>query len=351
MAVQFRDYYEALGVNTNASEDEIKSAFRKQARKYHPDVNPGDKSAEEKFKEINEAYEVLSDPEKRKHYDTLGPNWKAGEEFRPPPGWQQESRVDFGDMGDIFGGAGGMGGAGAGGFSDFFETLFGGGRRAGRSRRGGAGFSMRGRDIEAEIELTLEEAHRGGRRSISLQVMESCPDCRGTGTKDGKAVCSTCRGAGVVQRPKTLEVTIPPGVRDGSVIRLAGQGEPGANGGPPGDLLLRVRLRPHRLFDLTGDNDVQVELPVAPWEAALGARVSVPTLEGPVEMTIPAGTQAGQRLRLRGQGLNRRDGRRGDQYAKLKIVNPPRLTSAERELFEKLRDASRFDARELMPNR
>ena len=351
MAVQFRDYYEALGVNTNASEDEIKSAFRKQARKYHPDVNPGDKSAEEKFKEINEAYEVLSDPEKRKRYDTLGPNWKAGEEFRPPPGWQQESRVDFGDMGDIFGGAGGMGGAGAGGFSDFFETLFGGGRRAGRSRRGGAGFSMRGRDIEAEIELTLEEAHRGGRRSISLQVMESCPDCRGTGTKDGKAVCSTCRGAGVVQRPKTLEVTIPPGVRDGSVIRLAGQGEPGANGGPPGDLLLRVRLRPHRLFDLTGDNDVQVELPVAPWEAALGARVSVPTLEGPVEMTIPAGTQAGQRLRLRGQGLNRRDGRRGDQYAKLKIVNPPRLTSAERELFEKLRDASRFDARELMPNR
>ena len=351
MAVQFRDYYEALGVNKNASEDEIKSAFRKQARKYHPDVNPGDKSAEEKFKEINEAYEVLSDPEKRKRYDTLGPNWKAGEEFRPPPGWQQESRVDFGDMGDIFGGAGGMGGAGAGGFSDFFETLFGGGRRAGRSRRGGAGFSMRGREIEAEIELTLEEAHRGGRRSISLQVMESCPDCRGTGTKDGKAVCSTCRGAGVVQRPKTLEVTIPPGVRDGSVIRLAGQGEPGANGGPPGDLLLRVRLRPHRLFDLTGDNDVQVELPVAPWEAALGARVSVPTLEGPVEMTIPAGTQAGQRLRLRGQGLNRRDGRRGDQYAKLKIVNPPRLTSAERELFEKLRDASRFDARELMPNR
>lgn len=351
MAVQFRDYYEALGVNKNASEDEIKSAFRKQARKYHPDVNPGDKSAEEKFKEINEAYEVLSDPEKRKRYDTLGPNWKAGEEFRPPPGWQQESRVDFGDMGDIFGGAGGMGGAGAGGFSDFFETLFGGGRRAGRSRRGGAGFSMRGREIEAEIELTLEEAHRGGRRSISLQVMESCPDCRGTGTKDGKAVCSTCRGAGVVQRPKTLEVTIPPGVRDGSVIRLAGQGEPGANGGPPGDLLLRVRLRPHRLFDLTGDNDVQVELPVAPWEAALGARVSVPTLEGPVEMTIPAGTQAGQRLRLRGQGLNRRDGRRGDQYAKLKIVNPPRLTSAERELFERLRDASRFDARELMPNR
>jgi DnaJ-class molecular chaperone len=351
MAVQFRDYYEALGVNKNASEDEIKSAFRKQARKYHPDVNPGDKSAEEKFKEINEAYEVLSDPEKRKRYDTLGRNWKAGQEFRPPPGWQQESPVDFGDMGDIFGGAGGMGGGGASGFSDFFETLFGGGRRAGRGRRGGARFSMRGRDIEAEIELTLEEAHRGGTRSISLQTIESCPDCRGTGSKDGKTVCPTCRGAAVVQRPKTLEVTIPPGVRDGSVIRLAGQGEPGANGGPPGDLLLRVRLRPHRLFDLTGDNDVQVELPVAPWEAALGARIPIPTLEGPVEMTVPAGAQAGQRLRLRGQGLNRRGGGRGDQYAKLRIVNPPRISSAERELFEKLRDASRFNARELMPNR
>jgi curved DNA-binding protein len=350
MAVQFRDYYEALGVNKNAPEDEIKSAYRKQARKYHPDVNPNDKSAEEKFKEINEAYEVLSDPEKRKRYDTLGPNWKSGEEFRPPPGWQQESRVDFGDTGDIFGGVGG-GGGGASGFSDFFEALFGGSRRGPRGARGGAGFSMRGRDIEAEIELTLEEAHRGGTRGISLMTMESCPDCRGSGTKDGKTVCPTCRGAGVVQRPKTLEVTIPPGVRDGSVIRLAGQGEPGASGGPPGDLLLRVRLRPHRLFDITDDNDVQLDLPVAPWEAALGARVSVPTLEGPVEMTVPAGAQAGQRLRLRGQGLNRRGGGRGDQYARLRIVNPPRLSDAERELFEKLRNESRFNARELMPNR
>lgn len=348
MAVQFRDYYEALGVNKNASTDEIKSAYRKQARKYHPDVNPNDKSAEEKFKDLNEAYEVLSDPEKRKRYDTLGPNnWKAGEEFRPPPGWQQESRVDFVDAADVFRGAGGIG---AGGFSDFFETLFGGGS-GGRGRRGGAGFSMRGHDIEAEIELTLEEAHRGGTRSISLQTMESCPDCRGTGTKEGKTICPICRGAGVVQRPKTLEVTIPSGARDGSVIRLAGQGESGANGGPSGDLLLHVRLRPHRLFDITGDNDVQLDVPVAPWEAALGARVSVPTLEGPVEMTVPAGAQAGQRLRLRGQGLNRRNGGRGDQYAKLKIVNPPRLSAAERELFEKLRNESRFDARELMPNR
>jgi curved DNA-binding protein len=346
MAVQFRDYYDVLGLNKNASESDIKSAFRKQARKHHPDVNPGDKAAEERFKEINEAYEVLSDPEKRKRYDALGPNWKAGEEFRPPPGWQEGARVDFGDMGDVFGGGG------ASGFSDFFESLFGGGgRRGGRGARGGSGFAMRGRDIEAEIELTLEEAHRGGTRSITIQSTETCPECRGTGTKDGRTVCPVCRGTGVIRRPKTLQVTIPPGVRDGSVIRLAGQGEPGASGGPPGDLFLRVRIRPHRVFDVTGDNDVQIELPVAPWEAALGARVSVPTLEGPVEMSIPPGTQAGQRLRLRGQGLNRRGGGRGDQYAKLRIVNPPALTPSERELFERLRNESRFNARELMPNR
>jgi DnaJ-class molecular chaperone len=338
MAVQFRDYYEVLGVNKSASDADIKSAFRKQARKYHPDVNPGDKSAEEKFKEINEAYEVLSDAEKRKRYDQLGPNWKAGEEFRPPPGWEREYT---GDMGDVFGGGS------AGGFSDFFESLFGGRRGA----RAGAGFAMRGRDIEAEIALTLEEAHRGGMRSMTLQATETCPDCRGTGSKDGKTVCPTCRGGGAVRRPKSLEVTIPQGLREGSVIRLAGQGEPGMSGAQAGDLFLRARIQPHRLFEPSGADDVQVELPVAPWEAALGARVMVPTLEGPVEMTIPAGTQGGQRLRLRGQGLNRRGGGRGDQYAKLKIVVPPRLTPQEKEMFEKLGAESRFNARELMPNR
>jgi DnaJ-class molecular chaperone len=337
MAVQFRDYYEVLGLKRNATESEIRSAYRKLARKYHPDVNPKDKTAEEKFKEVNEAYEVLSDSEKRKRYDELGPNWKSGQDFRPPPGWQ-EANVEFGDM---------FGAGRPSGFSDFFEALFG-----GRARRARAGrdFAMRGADVEAEIELMLEEAHRGSTRNISLQGAETCPECRGSGSKDGKTACPACRGAGVVARPKTLEVTIPAGVRDGSVIRLAGQGQAGASGGAAGDLFLRVRVKPHRLFDVSGD-DLQIELPVTPWEAALGAKVSVPTIEGPVDMTIPAGTQGGQRLRLRGQGLNRRGGGRGDQYARLKIVNPSTLTSNERELYERLRNESRFNPRELMPNR
>jgi DnaJ-class molecular chaperone len=338
MAVQFRDYYDILGVPRTASEDDIKTAYRKLARKHHPDVNPADKSAEEKFKELNEAYEVLSDPDKRKRYDALGPNWKAGEEFRPPPEWES-AHVEYGDLGDFFGRF-----PSQGGFSDFFESLFGGRR----GMRGGAGFAMRGQDIEAEIAVTFEEAHRGAKRWLSLQVTEPCPECRGSGVKDGKP-CPTCRGAGAVRRPKSIEVTIPPGVRNGSIIRLAAQGEPGANGAPAGDLLLHVRIQPHRLFSLVGDSDVQVELPVAPWEAALGAKVNVPTLNGPVEMTIPAGTQAGQRMRLRGQGMNRRGGGKGDEYVKVKIVIPPRLTPGERELFQKLAAESRFNARELMP--
>jgi DnaJ-class molecular chaperone len=337
MAVKFKDYYDVLGVSKTASEDEIRKAFRKLARKYHPDVNPGDKSAEERFKEINEAYEVLSDSDKRKRYDQLGPNWKAGADFTPPPGWDRTGANGAG-FADIFGDGG------TGHFSDFFESLFGG--RRGR----GAGFRMRGQDVEAEITLTLEEAHRGGTRTIHFDAMETCTECNGTGSKDGKA-CPVCRGAGMVRRPKVIEVTIPRGVRDGSVIRLAGHGEPGMNGAPPGDLLLRVRLQPHRLFELAGEYDIQLELPVAPWEAALGGNVSVPTLEGEVEMKIPPNSQGGQRLRLRGQGINRRGGGRGDQFVKLKLVNPPKLTAKEKDLYERLAVESRFDARQLLPAR
>ena len=335
MAVKFKDYYEVLGVPKTATEDDIRKEYRKLARKLHPDVNPGDKSAEDRFKEINEAYEVLSDPDKRKKYDQLGPNWKAGADFTPPP----SGRNGDADFGDMFGG-----GQGAGGFSDFFESLFG-GRRAGRA---GAGFRMQGQNVEAEIALTLEEAHRGVTQRIRLEVSEECTDCKGTGSKDGK-VCPTCRGAGVVRRPKSLEVTVPAGVRDGSVIRLAGQGELGSNGARPGDLYLHVRIEPHRLFDIIGDDDIQIELPVAPWEAVLGAKVAVPTIDGPVEMKIPAATQGGQKLRLRNQGLNRRGGGRGDQYVKLKIVVPPKVTSKEKELFENLAAESKFDPRKLMP--
>src|SRR5258705_1207931 len=269
MAVQFRDYYEVLGVAKTATEDEIRGAYRKLARKYHPDVNPGDKSAEEKFKEINEAYEVLSDPDKRKRYDALGPNWKAGEEFRPPPNWEGGVNVEYGDLGDLFGG-----GFGGGGFSDFFESLFG-GRRAGRR---GAGFAMRGQDVEADIALTLEEAHRGVKRSVTLQLTETCPDCRGTGSKDGKTVCPTCRGAGAIRRPKTLEVTIPPGVRDGSVIRLPGQGEPGASGAPAGSLFLRARIQTLGLFNKGRVNTHQNRPPLAASGTARWAKVNLRTL-------------------------------------------------------------------------
>ncbi len=350
MAVQFRDYYDVLGVAKSASGDDIKKAYRKLARKYHPDVNPGDKSAEEKFKELNEAYEVLSDAGKRKRYDALGPDWKAGEDFRPPPNWQEGAagggQAQYGDFGDIFGAGGTQGGAG---FSDFFEALFGARRGAQSGARAGAGFSMRGQDIEADIPLALEEAHRGTKRTINLQVTEPCPDCRGSGSKDAKNPCPTCRGAGAVRRPRSLEVTIPAAVREGSVIRLAGQGEPGANGAPAGDLFLRVRTEAHQLFNVIGENDIEMELPVAPWEAALGVSLPVPTLDGPVEMKIPPGAQGGQRLRLRGQGLNRRDGGRGDEYVRLKIVNPPQLGPREKELYADLAAGSRFNPRELMP--
>jgi curved DNA-binding protein len=337
MAVKFQDYYEVLGVSRTATADDIKKAYRKLARKYHPDVNPGDNSAEEKFKQVGEAYEVLSDPEKRKRYDQLGEHWKAGADFTPPPGWEG-GRVEYADLGDLFGA-----GHGSGGFSDFFETLF--GSRGGR--RAGAGFAMRGQDVEAAIELSLEEAHHGTTRTITLQTTAVCPTCNGSGRRENQP-CATCRGAGVVTRPKTLDVTIPAGVRHGSVMRLAGQGEAGTGNAPAGDLLLHVHLRPHPLFHVLEEGDVELELPVAPWEAALGAKVRVPTIEGSVDMTVPAGAQGGQRLRLRGQGVQRRGSGRGDQYVRLKLVNPPALTESERALFEQLAAASRFNPRERM---
>lgn len=336
MAVKFKDYYEVLGVKRDATDAQIRQAYRKLARKHHPDVNPGDRVAEEKFKEINEANEVLSDPEKRKRYDQLGPNWKDGAEFTPPPGWGRVN-VQFEDLGSIFGGGGG--------FSDFFETLFGAGTgRAGTERRRGSrSKSSRGQDAEAEMEISLEDAHRGGRHRITLQGSRPCTVCGGTGTSSG-VVCTTCRGSGQVLSPKVIDVNIPPAARDGSVIKLSKQGQQGTGGAEPGDLYIRLRIRPHPLFTVSGD-DLNIDVPISPWEAVLGATIEVSTIDGKAEVKIPAGSQGAQRLRLRGQGLNKRGGGRGDEYVRLKVVVPSHPTEREKDLYRELAEASHFKPR------
>jgi curved DNA-binding protein len=317
--MEYKDYYKLLGVSRSASKDEISKAFKKLARKYHPDLNPNDAGAEAKFKEINEAYEVLKDEKKRKLYDQFGSNWEHGQNFQPPPGYEN---MDFG-------GFSGFGGGGSGaGFSDFFETIFGGG---GGSFRGGfqqGGYQQRprrGADAEASYELTLEEAYRGGKKSITLQEQVQGPE--------GIPRMST----------KTLEVTVPPGIKDGQKIRLAGQGNPGMSGGSKGDLYLKIRLMPHHMFKVA-DADIVLDLPLAPWEAALGASLRIPTLDGAVEMKIPPGIGSGKKLRIKGRGLGS-GARKGDQYVRIMIQVPERLSEAERELMEKLRDTSDFKPR------
>jgi curved DNA-binding protein len=323
MAVTFQDYYETLGVGRNATQDEIRRAYRKAARKYHPDVNKA-KDAEEKFKQANEAYEVLKDPEKRKLYDQLGADWKAGQEFRPPPGWEN---VHF----EFRGSPGAENFDLGGGFSDFFEMLFGGrggGRRAGGGATSGrqASWSMPGQDLEAAITIRLEDSYHGAAKTITLQGHEV--DDRGK----------------VQPVTRTYEVRIPAGVTDGSRIRLAGKGSPGIGGGPPGDLYLKIHLEPHPRFRVNG-HDLQAEVPVTPWEAALGSTVEVPIMEGTAHLKIPPGTQSGQKLRLRGKGLPMRDGRRGDLFAVVKIVVPKTLSDRERELFTEMAGVSSFNPR------
>ena len=351
-----RDYYEVLGVKRDAAADEIKKAYRKLARKYHPDLNPGDKSSEEQFKLLQEAYDVLSDAENRKLYDQYGENWRAVKAGAgappPPPGYEGYESYEGAGRSTRGAGPGGRGfnfddfdfsrfrttGTSPGGF-DIFEEMFGGGfGRGARATRSG-----RGRDVEAELEISLEEAHRGGRRTLQMQTSEACPTCGGTGVKDGK-VCETCGGSGEIVRPKTIEVNIPPGIRDGSTIRVPGQGGAGSNGSEPGDLYLHIRLQPHPVFTVKGD-DVETELPIAPWEAVLGAKVEAPTIDGRVELTVPAGAKSGQRLRLRGQGLHKRKDGRGDEYVRLKIVTPKDVSAEERHLYEELKRVSRFQPR------
>ena len=310
MAVQFRDYYETLGVSKTASEDEIRSAFRKLARKYHPDVAKDKKTAEEKFKQINEAYEVLSDPEKRRKYDQLGEHWNQPGGFQPPPQWGGGHPGGFRSSGGQDGGVefefGGTG------FSDFFEAFFGGGR--GRSAFGGFGqrdaMAERGHDVEADIMVTLEEALHGSTRQVSLR--------RGGSTKT-----------------ETYQVKIPRGVREGQRIRLAGQGEAGERGGKSGDLFLRVRLARHPDFSVEGC-DLVHEVKIAPWQAVLGDNLIVPTLEGNARLKLPPGTQGGQRFRLRERGLPGVSGQRGDLYVVVQIALPKKLTEREREIWEQL---------------
>jgi len=340
MAVKFRDYYETLKVPRNASQDEIRKSYRKLARQYHPDVNPGDKEAEEKFKDIQEAYAVLSDPEKRKRYDQLGSNWKAGSDFTPPPGWSPGGIEfeDLSDLEDIFGHGGG--------FSDFFQSIFSGfgGSRAGRDRTYRQR-KPRGNDVEAEIELTLPEVHSGTTKRITLRTIQPCPQCGGRGRVGGRS-CPACRGSGRQVTPRTMTVNIAPGARNGSVVRLAGKGEPSPANGEAGDLFLKIKILPHPQFEMVGVNDIQIELPVSPWEAALGAEIEVPTLENPVTMKVPPGSQSGSRFRLKGQGLRTRRGGRGDLYVKLKVVLPKKLSRKEEELLKELARVSGFRPRD-----
>ncbi len=348
MPVQYKDYYEILGVPRTAAQEDIKKAFRKLARQYHPDVAKNKKEAEAKFKEINEAYEVLSDPEKRKRYDELGANWKSGADFRPPPGWEEAFR------GGQFGGEDRGGGYefhfGGTGFSDFFEQLFGsmgrGGGARGSGRRGGLdqeAYAERGQDIEGDIMVTLEEAVRGSVRSITVEHAVVCDTCGGTGTR-GQRVCPVCHGNGRVRRSEQFQVRIPPGVTEGQRLRLAGRGEVGAGGGPPGDLFLRVRLAKHPDFQVE-DHNLTCEAEVAPWEAVLGTQVSVPTLDGRVNIKIPPGTQNGQRLRVRNQGLPVRGNGRGDLFVEVRVQVPERVTERERALWEQLARESKFNPR------
>ena len=313
MAVSYKDYYKVLNVARNATTEEIAKAYKKLARKHHPDLNPGNKQAEEQFKDINEAHEVLKDPEKRKLYDQLGPNWQHGQQFQG--GGFENMHFNF--NGQQFGGDG---------FSDFFSMLFG-QAAGGGGARGGFGpdpfgnfttRQRRGRDVEAEIALSLEDAQLGGQRTITLQGSQGL---------------------------RSLSVSIPAGTRAGSRLRLAGQGEPGPGG--DGDLFLRINYLPHHLFEVDGDT-LTYELPLAPWEAVLGTHARVPTLDGQIELTIPPGTSSGRKFRLRGKGLGSGgSGGRGDQMVRVAIKSPDKLTDAERKLWESLASTATFKAREV----
>jgi len=291
--MEYKDYYKILDVPRSASTDEIKKAYRRLARKYHPDVSK-EANAEARFKEVAEAYEVLKDKEKRSAYDQLGSNWKQGQNFNPPPGWEH--------MGG-FGGAGGFSGAGGPtGFSDFFESIFGGGFAGAQQAGSRRPRPTKGGDATGKVDVTIEEVHKGGHRTITL-------------------------GGG-----RQVKVKIPAGVTEGQKIRLTGQGSPGTAGGPNGDLFLVMHILPHRRYRLE-DKSIYMDLPVAPWEAALGAKVQVPTLDGKVEVAIPKGTQSGRKLRLKGRGIQGK----GDFYVVVQIHQPPADNADMQDCYEQMK--------------
>lgn len=330
MSVKYKDYYKLLGVSRSASKEEIAKGFKKLARQYHPDLNPDNAEAEKKFKEINEAYEVLKDPEKRKMYDQFGADWEHGQNFRPPPGYE-----NFGGGG----GFGGFGGAGGGDFSDFFETIFGGGgaqfggggfggANFGGGGFGGQGFQQRprkGENSETTLLLTLEEAYAGGPKSVTVQEKATGP------------------GGHPMVQSKTLDVKIPAGIKEGQKIRLSGQGSPGPHDGPRGDLYLKIKLAAHRHFKVEESN-VILDLHLAPWEAALGGKFKLPTLDGMVEMNIPAGLGSGKKLRIKGRGLGT-GAKKGDQFVRIMIQVPKAETDEMKKLWEELAEKADFSPR------
>ena len=351
MAQEKRDYYEVLGVSKGASEDEIKKAYKKLARKYHPDMNPGDKEAEEKFKEAAEAYDVLSNPDKRARYDQFG--------------------FDGPDMGGGAGGNpfGGMDFSGMGGMGDIFDQLFNGGMGGSAQARRNA--PRQGNDVRYELRLTFEEAAKGCHKSVEFYRYENCTTCGGSGAKPGtqpqtcsmckgtgqirqsggwmttvrtcpacggsgkviKDKCSSCGGSGRVRMRRTLELDVPAGVDDNIVLSKRGQGEPGANGGPNGDLLIQITVKPHKLFRREGTN-LRLEVPISFTQAALGAEIDVPTLDGSVKYTIPEGTQTDTEFRIRGKGIQQLgSNNKGDLIFKVRVETPRRLTEKQRELL------------------
>jgi DnaJ-class molecular chaperone len=353
--MEFQDYYKTLGVERTATEKEIKSAYRKLARKFHPDVNPGNKDAEKRFKEINEAYQVLGDAEKRKKYDELGADWQRGAA-------EEELRRRYAQQGGPAGGF--RAGPGAEDFSDFFASFFGGtGGMGGRRARAGGfegfdayGFAPREEKapgLTAEVQITLAEAAHGTKRRMELTAQDDCPVCKGSGMvmqeeRMGQArvvrsaqPCSRCNGAGVIPNRRTLEVTIPAGATDGTRMRLAGQGGRGPRPDLNGDLFLTVRIQPDPVFKLNG-RDLRVELPIWDYEAVLGAEVTVPTLNGRLSLKVPPGSQTGRVMRLKGKGLPGRGKEpAGDLLFELKVLAPSDLTERERALFREVADQQR----------